>query len=381
MTQQYLFDINEISEHEQRRQIDEARDVIVEYLKQNPGKRAGVYFSCGKDSLLTAVLAVEASERLGIEPPCLFSSIVPYEVENAKLWFNHLVDNITGVQWRAAEPAPFMAFGVKVLGIGTIPPLLHSIKWCNTAYKKMPLDTLVHEYKNDFVFFTGIRSEESIKRRKRFEEQGYYIKDRNYVTPIIKIEEPTLWQYLKHNLYKIGIDYELLRLEYAQKQRSGCWFCPSVRSYGDNSLTSDIVKTLRGIFYLSERNTLLPFPGDEINDGQQYVRRFDQYAINDGVDHYRTQLRFCKQWYDELIELQNKYQRHLLTDLHKKMIFELWNWRTLINERITQADFLNTYFSGQYKALYPELFDVVFRRVGKRYCYIRGVLKEIKPLL
>ena len=109
-------------------------------------------------------------------------------------------------------------------------------------------------------------------------------------------------------------------------------------------------------------------------------RQTPAYAINDGVAHYRTQLCFCKQWYDELIELQNKYQRHLLTDLHKKMIFELWNWRELINERITQADFLSTFFSGQYKALYPELFDVVFRRVGKRYCYIRGVLKEIKPL-
>lgn len=70
--------------------------------------------------------------------------------------------------------------------------------------------------------------------------------------------------------------------------------------------------------------------------------------------------------------------RELLSETDKKIIAEIWNWRELNNDRITQKDFLESLFNGSYTPLYPELFDIVFYKKGNRYCYIPGVIKKVR---
>lgn len=353
---------------EQAKRIDKAKSVIKEYLLANPGKRAGVYFSCGKDSLLTALLAVEVSEELGIDKPALFTSFVPYELEEEKRWNQYLIDNISGVDWYGVEPPPFFHFSVYILGIGTVPPVFPQIKQCNSKLKRGPLQYLIREYKKDFLFLSGIRAEESSRRLARFKSDGYYDKSKKFLTPIVEVDEATLWSYLETNLHKIGIDYAKLRENYATKRRGGCWICPSRKVPDlDNATTLEDAITAKLRSYVSQ----------EDDNKNELLAIYGEYNKALSLS-YRSHLSTCRLWYNDLIELQKKFKREILSETDKKIIAEIWNWREKINNRIIQKDFLESVFNGSYKMLYPELFDIVFYKKGNRYCYIPGIIKKVR---
>lgn len=336
-------------------EIEEARDVIRSTLLDNPDKRAGVSFSCGKDSLLLALLCAEVSKELNRERPLLMSSFVPYEVEREQKWNQYLIDNIRGVDWVGARPGPFHRFSIWILGIGTIPPA-PTVKECNKVLKVRPFDKLNKQYKDEVIIYAGTRNEESIRRRKRFEEFGF-IQPR-YIAPISKVRAATLWNYLEKNLYKINIDIDLLRLNYTNKTRGGCWFCPNQHEDDlPKGLEKAIVDKLYTTISIKHKN---------------YYDLLIKYGDLTETQAYRTKLIYCKQWYNELLELQKQYGRELLTELDKKFIFEIWNYREKRHERIYQKDFLEDVKTGRYTMLYPELFDIVFEFKRGRYVYRHG---------
>ena len=351
--QKTLFDLTEISQEQQEKEIEEARGVIRQTLLDNPDKRAGVSFSCGKDSLLLALLCAEVSKELNRERPLLMSSFVPYEVEREQKWNQYLIDNIRGVDWVGARPSPLQRFGIYMLGIGATPPTSRT-KECNTLLKVWPRDTLKNTV-NNVIVYAGTRNEESPRRRKRFEQYGF-IQPR-YIAPISKVSVATLWDYLEKNLHKINIDIDLLRLNYATKTRGGCWFCPNRKITSAECLEDAI--TLRFRSHVSQ----------ELPD---YRERLVKYGDLSETQAYRTKLVYCKQWYNELIELQKQYGRELLTELDKKFIHEIWNYREKRQERIYQKDFLEDVRTGRYTMLYPELFDIAFVFKRGRYVYRHG---------
>lgn len=338
-----------------KKEIDEARDVIRQTLLDNPDKRAGVSFSCGKDSLLLALLCVEVSKEIGRERPILMSSFVPYEVEREQKWNQYLIDNIREVDWVGARPGDFFRFGIWMLGVGAIPPA-PTVKGCNKQLKVEPFNLLSRQYKNNVIVYAGTRNEESFRRKKRFEEYGF-IQPR-YIAPISKISTATLWDYLEKNLHKINIDIELLRLNYANKSRGGCWFCANQHEDDlPDGLEKAIYKRFTSIISIRHKN---------------YHDLLVKYGDVTPTQAYRTKLVYCKQWYNELLELQKQYGRELLTELDKKIIFELWNYREKRHERIYQKDFLEDVKTGAYTMLYPELFDIVFEFKRGRYVYRHG---------
>lgn len=212
-----VLQINNLSEEVQAQQIEEAKSVLKEWLLKEPGKRAGVYFSSGKDSLLTALLAVEVSQELGIKRPCLLSSLVPYEISLEKEWNNYLIKALKGVDWLATEPTEFKRLSVFVLGVGTIPPTHTKIKECNKLFKTEPLRHLTESIKGQFLPCTGVRKSESRSRAERFEKYGYWDRSKNYLTPIINVDDVTLWNYLEKNLHKIGVEFAKLQKIYENK--------------------------------------------------------------------------------------------------------------------------------------------------------------------
>lgn len=336
-------------------EIGEARNVIRQTLLNNPDKRAGVSFSCGKDSLLLALLCVEVSKEIGRERPILMSSFVPYEVDREKEWNQYLIDNIRGVDWVGARPGNFYRFGIWMLGIGTIPPA-PTVKECNKLLKVQPFDLLKKQYQNDVIIYAGTRNEESVRRRKRFVKYGF-IQPR-YVAPISKISGATLWNYLEKNLYKINIDIDLLKLNYANKSRGGCWFCSNQHKDDlPDGLEKAIHERFTSIISIKHKN---------------YYELLVKYGDLTPTQAYRTKLVHCKQWYNELLELQKQYGRELLTELDKKFIFEIWNYREKRHERIYQKDFLEDVKTGAYTMLYPELFDIAFVFKRGRYVYRHG---------
>lgn len=328
------------------------RAVIRQTLLDNPDKRAGVSFSCGKDSLLLALLCVEVSKELNRERPLLMSSFVPFEFDSEKNWNQYLIDNIRGVDWVGVRPVSFQCyFWTYIFGIGSTVPTSQT-KECNKLLKSQPLDKLNKQYKKGVVVYAGTRNEESSRRRKRFEEFGF-IQPR-YVAPISKVKTATLWNYLEKNLYKINIDIDLLRLEYANKTRGGCWFCANRKIVNAESLEDAITLKLRS--HISQN---LP----------DYRERLVKYGDLSPTQAYRTRLIYCKQWFNEMLDLQKQYGRELITELDKKFIFELWNYREKRNERYYQKDFLEDVKTGRYTMLYPELFDIIFELKGERYVY------------
>lgn len=205
--------------------------------------------------------------------------------------------------------------------------------------------------------FVGVRAEESPRRANDLATNGVIFGkgSAKVCRPIGSVSTTSVWNYLEHNIDGIGVNYNKLLEYYNGDTRDGCFFCYAAKyPQGATDLRSAITLRLREFFD--------PKKGDP--------RRF---CYSNTINRNRVDV--CKLLYNELIEAQDYYKEYLLTDLHKKYIFELWNiYENIIGERgvkglLYARDFLKAYFNGSYKPLYPELFELSFRKVKERYYY------------
>lgn len=382
--QRYLFDLKPLTEEENKRQIEQAKQVIKESLLEEPEKLPVISFSCGKDSLLLLLLVYESLQELKDNRTLLITTANHwYNLPVYNDWFSYLKETLTAFNWLQVEPPPLRRLSVETLGIGTMPLVANVIKWCNSSWKQNPLKDLNKCIKGGALVFSGTRNEESIKRKARFNKLGY--KQGLYIAPLSLVTSVAVWSYLEKNLYKLGVSFYKLQEFYKGRSRDGCWCCVNNLNNSTNTgIHKAIGERLKYYYGIQDDGSVTP-PLESVellevnkrNSQSNLLKRCAVYDATPIEQPYRTKLEYCQKWYLELLALQRKYNTYLLNRTDKKLIFEIWNWRAQFGELITQKAFLESVESGKYKLLFPEVFNQVFRRKQNRYIYIYGVIKWI----
>ena len=199
---------------------DEAHTFIQEEAAWYPRENVVVSFSGGKDSTVTADLAVKA-----LSDPSLvhiFGNTTlefPLTIEYAKRFRE---DNPKAI-FRTAQNKDQDFYKV----CEDIGPPARMMRWCCSMFKTGPITRVLNRYYHDIniLTFYGIRKCESVSRSKynRVEDNAESVKIQKQ-----KVASPIfLWQDLDIWLYILGekIDFnDAYRLGY---DRVGCWCCPN----------------------------------------------------------------------------------------------------------------------------------------------------------
>ena len=200
--------------------IDEAHTFIEREAAKFPRENIVVSFSGGKDSTVTADLAVKA-----LSDPTLvhiFGNTTlefPLTVEYAERFRKNNPKTI----FRIAQNKEQDFYSV----CEDIGPPARLMRWCCSMFKTGPITRILNRYYHDIniLTFYGIRKCESVSRSKynRVEDNAESVKIQKQ-----KVASPIfLWQDLDVWLYIFGenVDFnDAYRLGY---DRVGCWCCPN----------------------------------------------------------------------------------------------------------------------------------------------------------
>lgn len=200
--------------------IDEAHTFIEREAAKFPRENIVVSFSGGKDSTVTADLAVKA-----LSDPTLvhiFGNTTlefPLTVEYAERFRKNNPKTI----FRIAQNKEQDFYSV----CEDIGPPARMMRWCCSMFKTGPITRILNRYYRDIniLTFYGIRKCESVSRSKynRVEDNAESVKIQKQ-----KVASPIfLWQDLDVWLYIFGenVDFnDAYRLGY---DRVGCWCCPN----------------------------------------------------------------------------------------------------------------------------------------------------------
>ena len=200
--------------------IDEAHTFIEREAAKFPRENIVVSFSGGKDSTVTADLAVKA-----LSDPTLvhiFGNTTlefPLTVEYAE----RFRENNPKAIFRIAQNKEQDFYSV----CEDIGPPARMMRWCCSMFKTGPITRILNRYYRDIniLTFYGIRKCESVSRSKynRVEDNAESVKIQKQ-----KVASPIfLWQDLDVWLYIFGesVDFnDAYRLGY---DRVGCWCCPN----------------------------------------------------------------------------------------------------------------------------------------------------------
>lgn len=166
-----------------------------------------VCFSGGKDSLVTLDLAI----RSGIKNVIFCDTTIEFKetldyIDEVEGYYDIKIE-------RVAAPLPFFDLVHKV-GFPT-----RTMRWCCKVYKFSPLAIFARQ--NQITsYITGLRKEESARRRNYKKLSTNYLIKAKQINPIIDWSEEEVWAYIKkynlpnNPLYKLGF------------KRVGCWPCP-----------------------------------------------------------------------------------------------------------------------------------------------------------
>ena len=200
--------------------IDEAHSFIADTVKLYPRECIVVSFSGGKDSTVTADLAVKA---LGdpslvhifgdttLEFPLTSDYIDRYRKANPKAIFKTAINREQDFYSMCED----------------IGPPARMLRWCCSMFKTGPITRVLNSmYRDkDILTFYGIRKCESVNRSKynRIEGDAESIKiqKQTVASPIFLWKDIDIWLYILGE----NIDFnEAYRLGY---DRVGCWCCPN----------------------------------------------------------------------------------------------------------------------------------------------------------
>lgn len=200
--------------------IDEAHDFIQNEASQYPIENIVLSFSGGKDSTVTANLAVEALRTAKMVH--IFGDTT-LEFPMTTEYIRRFRTNNPQAVVRTAKNSEQDFYSV----CEDIGPPARMMRWCCSMFKTGPITRILNRYyKNiNILTFYGIRKCESVSRSKynRVEDNAESIKIQKQ-----KVASPIfLWQDLDIWLYILGknIDFnDAYRLGY---DRVGCWCCPN----------------------------------------------------------------------------------------------------------------------------------------------------------
>lgn len=171
----------------------------IDILQQNePPEGYYLAFSGGKDSVVTLDLVKRAGVKfeatyhvMTIEPP----ELIPF-----------IEDNFPEVKLHYPEKDMF-----ELIVENGIPPL-RQIRYCQRILKGT--------FGNDRIKITGLRADESYKRRQRQQVEIDYTKKIGTIHPVFYFSETDIWDYIR----KYNVPY--CRLYDLGFKRLSCLFCP-----------------------------------------------------------------------------------------------------------------------------------------------------------
>jgi len=200
--------------------IDEAHSFVADTVKTYPRECVVISFSGGKDSTVTADLAIKA-----LGDPSLV-----HIFGNTTLEFPLTIDYAD--RYRKANPKAIFktainreqAFYDTCEDIG---PPARMLRWCCSMFKTGPITRVLNSMYRDREILTlyGIRKCESVNRSKynRIEDDAEAIKiqKQTVASPIFLWKDKDIWLYILgenvdfNDAYRLGYD------------RVGCWCCPN----------------------------------------------------------------------------------------------------------------------------------------------------------
>lgn len=200
--------------------IDEAHRFIKKAVERFPEENIVLSFSGGKDSTVTADLAIKA-----LSDPSLvhiFGNTTlefPLTVEYAERYRKNHPQAIFKVAKNYEQ-----VFQDVCEDIG---PPARMMRWCCSMFKTGPITRVINGlYRNQQILtFYGIRKSESVARSKynRIEDDAESVKiqQQTVASPIFFWKDMDIWLYILSE----GIDFnDVYRLGY---DRVGCWCCPN----------------------------------------------------------------------------------------------------------------------------------------------------------
>lgn len=190
-----------------RRNLDDLISESLYIIRAFGGKNPAVSFSGGKDSLV----ALDLSVRAGIKKAVFSNTTIEFE-ETVK--YVERIRDFYGINLEIVRPPKNFFQLMEIFGFPS-----RRMRWCCEALKFGPLGKYAL---NNCIssFITGLRSNESKKRKK------YNIVGKNpalpvpQINPLLNWKEEEIWQYIEefslpvNPLYKYGL------------KRVGCWPCP-----------------------------------------------------------------------------------------------------------------------------------------------------------
>lgn len=200
--------------------INEAHTFIQEQAAKFPRESIVLSFSGGKDSTVTADLAIKA-----LSDPSLVHIFgdttleFPMTIEYAK---RYREDNPKAI-FKIAKNREQDFYNV----CEDIGPPARMMRWCCSMFKTGPITRVLNSlYRDKYILtFYGIRKSESVSRSKynRVEDnpEAVKIQKQTVASPIIDWKDIDIWLYLLaedvdfNDAYRLGYD------------RVGCWCCPN----------------------------------------------------------------------------------------------------------------------------------------------------------
>ncbi|MHA2265560.1 MAG: phosphoadenosine phosphosulfate reductase domain-containing protein [Candidatus Thorarchaeota archaeon] len=218
------------------------------FLSSFSNRSLAVSFSGGKDSLV----ALDIAHRIGVKKVVFCDTTIefPETVE-----YIREIEEFYGLEIDIVKPP--VAFFDLVSEIGV--PSRRS-RWCCEVFKFGPLSAYARK-EGVHGFITGLRSQESIRRRSYSSEDRIFLTSSTQINPILNWTGDDIWDYIeKYNLPANPL--------YEHFDRVGCWCCP-YRSKSDWEATERIHPELAEQF-----NVLLEFHsyGRHISDRGKYVK-------------------------------------------------------------------------------------------------------------
>jgi 3'-phosphoadenosine 5'-phosphosulfate sulfotransferase (PAPS reductase)/FAD synthetase len=258
---------------------------IENIVKLYPDFPVVLAYSGGKDSTVLLDLTLKTFKKHGLKNSvyiiCVrlktenpfFENYLNKAVNNIK---NYLKENrLDNFKFIEIFPKPEQKFFPLLLGKGY--PVPHNnMRWCTLKMKidvakKVEREILKKHQAVCGIKLTGIRKEESIKRKNRMENRildGFID-----VMPIKDFTLNDIWTYIKKHLSfnkKILLElYDNEKLDINKNKRRGCWFCPLIEKDSVN---------------------LTYFPALE-----EYRLTLKKYAFKEGIRYsFKTKAKFNK---------------------------------------------------------------------------------------
>lgn len=216
----YISLFVEANENRLRYRIDEAYKFINQEASKYPIEHVVLSFSGGKDSTVTADLAVKALSEPSLVH--IFGNTTlefPLTIEYAERFRN---DNPLAI-FRTAINRDQNFYDV----CDDIGPPARMMRWCCSMFKTGPITRILNRYYRDknILTFYGIRKCESVSRSKynRVEDDAESVKiqKQKVASPIFYWSDIDIWLYILgekidfNDAYRLGYD------------RVGCWCCPN----------------------------------------------------------------------------------------------------------------------------------------------------------